>query len=146
FSDFDCSFCAKYAREVYPKIDQEYIKQAKVRYFFRDLPAPGETNAFFKARAARCAGRQAKFWEMHDLLFAIQGTPSGDLAQLGHSLGLDVEKFSECLAGEDYSENIQRSVAGARRMGVFGTPAFLIGTITEDGDFIRVTKVLVGNQ
>jgi protein-disulfide isomerase len=146
FSDFDCSFCGKYAREVYPLIDQDYVKPGKIRYFFRDLPAPGETNAFVKARAARCAGDQAKFWEMHDLLFATQGATAGDLPSLAQTLGLDREKFNECLATEKYAANIQRSVAMAKRMGIFGTPAFLIGTVTEDRDFLRVTKVLVGTQ
>ncbi len=146
FSDFDCSFCAKYAREVFPRLDQDYVKPGKIRYFFRDLPGPGETNALVKARAARCAGDQAKFWEMHDLLFAVQGTPAGDLAPLAQTLGLDIEEFNECLSTEKYAQNIQRSVAGAKRMGIFGTPAFLIGTLTEDRDFLRVTKVLVGTQ
>jgi protein-disulfide isomerase len=146
FSDFDCSFCGKYAREVYPSIDQDYVKAGKVRYFFRDVPAPGETNAFVKARAARCAGEQGKFWEMHDVLFGSQGTAAGDLIAFGHAVGLDAAKFDECLSSEKYSENIQRSVAGARRMGIFGTPAFIVGEITADGDFIRVSKVLVGAQ
>ena len=146
FSDFECSFCGKYARETYPQLDQDYIKPGKVRYFFRDLPAPGETNAFVKARAARCAGDQAKFWEMHDLLFATQAAPARDLTPLGQALGLDLAKFNECLESEKYADNIERSVTGARRMGIFGTPAFVIGTLTEDGDFIRVTKLLVGAQ
>jgi protein-disulfide isomerase len=146
FSDFDCSFCGKYARETYPRLDQDYVKPGKVRYFFRDLPGPGETNAFVKARAARCAGDQAKFWEMHDLLFATQAAPAGDLAPLGQTLGLDLARFNECLASEKYAENIERSVAGARRMGIMGTPAFIIGILTEDGNFIRVTKLLVGAQ
>src|ERR1041384_250291 len=58
YSDFDCSFCAKYANDIYPQIDNEYIQTGKIRYFFRDLPPPGDTNALFKARLARCAGEQ----------------------------------------------------------------------------------------
>jgi predicted DsbA family dithiol-disulfide isomerase len=61
-------------------------------------------------------------------------------------LELDAGRFNECVSSEKYLENIQRSAAGARRMGLFGTPAFLIGTITEDGDFVRVKKVLVGAE
>jgi hypothetical protein len=29
-------------------------------------------------------------------------------------------------------------------MGLYGTPAFLIGMVTDDGDFVRVSQVLVG--
>ena len=58
YSDFDCSFCAKYATEIYPLIDHAYIQSGQVKYYFRDLPGPEHLNALFKARVARCAGEQ----------------------------------------------------------------------------------------
>jgi protein-disulfide isomerase len=147
YSDFECSFCARYVREIYPKIDKDYIQSGKIKYFFRDLPAPGETNALFKARAARCAGEQGKFWEMHDRLFATQSDPAGgNMESHAQALALDAEKFGACLASGRYSDNIRLSVAGARRAGIYGTPAFLIGTVSEDGDFLRATNVLVGGE
>lgn len=147
YSDFECSFCAKYVREIYPRIDKDYVQSGRIKYFFRDLPAPGETNAWLKARAARCAGEQGKFWEAHDRLFATQAEPAGlDWALHAQALGLDGEKFKACLASDRYSENIRMSIAAARRSGIYGTPAFLIGTITDDGDFLRTTKVLVGGE
>jgi protein-disulfide isomerase len=147
YSDFECSFCAKYVREIYPRVDADYIKPGKIKYFFRDLPEPGQTNAMLKARAARCAGEQGKFWEMHDLLFAAQPALAGtELASCAQTLGLDTAKFNECLASERYQENIRLSMAGAKKIGIYGTPAFLIGTVTEDGDFLRATKVLVGGE
>jgi protein-disulfide isomerase len=145
YSDFDCSFCGRYARNVFPRIDQDYIQPGKVRYFFRDLPELTDTNAWFKARAARCAGDQGKFWEMHELLFREQSASGQDLITLAQTIGLEREPFNECVSSEKYLENIQRSVAGAKRMGLYGTPAFLIGTLTDDGDFVRVRKVLVGS-
>ena len=147
YSDFDCSYCAKYALEIFPKIDKDYIQSGKIKYFFRDLPAPGETNALLKARAARCAGEQGKFWEMHDRLFATQTEHAGpNLTSHAQALALDTEKFDACLASGRYSDNIRMSVAGARRAGLYGTPAFLIGTVSEDGDFVLATKVLVGGE
>lgn len=147
YSDFDCSFCARYAHDIYPKIAKDYIQTGKIKYFFRDLPGIGETNALLKARAARCAGEQGKFWEMHDRLFAAQSDPaSQNMEALAQALELDREKFSACLTSGRYSENIHLSVAGARRAGIYGTPAFLIGTVSEDGDFVVATKVLVGGE
>lgn len=146
YSDFDCSFCGRYARNVFPKIDADYVTTGKVRYFFRDLPEPNETNAWFKARVARCAGDEGKFWEMHDLLFATQSATPRDVLALASTLGLDAAKLNQCLSTEKYLVNIQRSAAGAKRMGLYGTPAFLIGTVSDDGDFVRVKKVLVGAE
>jgi len=146
YSDFDCSFCSKYARKVFPRIHEDYVKTGKVRYFFRDLPELEDTNAWLKARAARCAGDQGKFWEMHELLFALQGSPLQDPAALAQKLGLDPDSFAKCLSSGKYQENIQRSVDGAKGMGIFGTPAFLFGSVTKEGDFVWVKKVLIGAQ
>jgi len=147
YSDFDCSFCAKYAKDVYPRIDQDYVKPGKIRYFFRDLPPPGQTNALLKARTARCAGEQDKFWEVHDLLFTEPSVPVDQkLALQGPALGLDLDKLNQCLASGRYTENIERSASGAARLGIRGTPAFVIGTLSEDGDFLRSTNILVGGE
>src|SRR5205085_7770174 len=112
-----------------------------------DLPDPAQTNAFHKAEAARCASDQGKFWEMHDLLFAAQSAQNRqDLVSFAQGLGLDTEKFNQCMRSEKYAEAIRKSMADAKRMGIYGTPAQLIGTMSEDGDFVRVTKVLVGGD
>jgi protein-disulfide isomerase len=145
YSDFDCSFCAKYATEIYPLIDENYIKPGKVKYFFRDLLSPEYPNALFNARLARCAGEQGKFWEMHDRLFANPSAVTGqDFAPHAQALGLNTEKLRQCLASDRYTENIRSSTVGAARIGIRGTPAFLIGTVTADGDFLRTTNVFVG--
>jgi hypothetical protein len=38
YSDFDCSFCSKYVRDVYPRIEKEYIQSGKLKYFFETCP------------------------------------------------------------------------------------------------------------
>jgi len=144
YSDFDCSFCGRYAREIFPRLDEDYIKPGKLRYFFRDLPEPNETNSWFKARAARCAGDQGKFWELHDLLFKTQSATEKDVVSLAQTLGLNAESFNQCLSTEKYLSNIERSVAGAKRLGIFGTPAFLIGVVSDDENFVKVKRVLIG--
>jgi protein-disulfide isomerase len=147
YSDFECSYCGKYVRDTFPRIDAEYIKTGRIKYLFRDLPAPEHKNALAAAQAARCAGEQGKFWEMHDLLFASQvALAPADIQAFAQILGLDLDRFNECLASNKYAEAIRRSAAGAERSGVYGTPAFLIGTMSDDGNIIRATKVLVGGE
>lgn len=146
YSDFDCTFCAQYATNTLPLLDANYVTPGKIKYFFRDLPSPEHPNALFKARIARCAGDQGKFWEMHDYLFANQGKEGEDFSFVAQKLGMDVEKFRGCLSGENFSGNIRRSVIGAERMGIKGTPAFLVGTLTEDGRFFRPAKIFFGAE
>lgn len=147
YSDFDCTFCGRYALSIYPALDAKYVKTGKVKYFFRDLPMAEHPNALFKARVARCAGDQGKFWEMHDRLFADQ-KPLGtaDLAELIRSLSLDGAAFSECLTSEKFTQNIRMSANSAERMRINGTPAFLIGALSEDGNLLQATKVFLGAE
>ena len=145
YSDFECSFCGKYVRELYPRIDETYIKTGKIKYFFRDLPAPDHSNSALAAQAARCAGDQGKFWQMHDLLFAAQPALSEtNLVSYAESLGLDMPKFTACFSGANYADAIRQSSAGARSMGLHGTPSFLTGLMSDDGNFLRTTNVIVG--
>lgn len=53
-----------------------HIDTGKVRFVSRDLPLEFHPNAPAAANAARCAGEQHKFWELHD---AIMLDSSSDL-------------------------------------------------------------------
>lgn len=70
YSDFQCPFCARFAKEVFPQIEQRYVATGSVALAFRHLPLPIHPQALQAAAVAECAGRQGKFWEMHDRLFA----------------------------------------------------------------------------
>jgi len=147
YSDFDCTYCAKYATDIYPLLDQAYIQAGTVKYFFRDLPGPEHPNALFKARLARCAGDQDHFWEAHDRLFRDQRPLDGPgLTQFATDLGLDESALKACISGDNHLDAIQRSARLASGMRINGTPAFLIGTLSEDGSVLRAAKVVLGAE
>ena len=76
FTDYQCPFCESYFQQTYRRIETNYINTGKVRYVVRDMPLAiiGHKNAPKAAEAARCAGEQGKYWEMHDALFNGQST------------------------------------------------------------------------
>lgn len=147
YSDFDCSYCARYAKEIYPLLDHAYVQAGKVKYFFRDLPGPEHPNALFKARVARCAGEQDRFWEAHDRLFRDQRPFDGPgLAAFGQALGLEDAAFQACIGSDRYTEAIQRSADLAQNMRINGTPAFLVGVLSDDGNVLRASKIFLGAE
>lgn len=147
YSDFDCTFCAKYVQEIYPKLQSDYVKTGKVRYYFRDWPSSEHPRALQKAALARCAGEQGQFWEAHDFLFAEQkGFDPNDLAPMIQKLGLDGPSFMACASSGRYAELLRRSGATAERMRLRGTPAFLVGRISEDGRLLEVEKIFFGAE
>lgn len=147
YSDFDCDFCARWATTVFPKLREAYIETGKVKFFFRDLPEPGHPEALLKARLARCAGLQGRFWEMHDLLFAERRPlAASDFTAEARAVSVDHEPLAACLRDNRMTQVIQRSTAGATRMGIRGTPTFLVGVLTDNGDVLRVKRMLIGAE
>jgi len=148
YSDFDCSHCAKFAAEVFPRFQHRYLDGGKVRYYFRDLVGPADAQSLEKARIARCAGEQGKFWEMHDRLFMSQNLPPAEQSPvaLAQSLQLDTTQFSACLTSPRYVDAIAQISANARKMGIIGTPSFLIGTLSPDGIFFQAVQMKLGGE
>src|SRR5581483_2478146 len=73
FSDFECPFCGKYARDVFPLVRDQLVESGRVDYVFRNFPLEKiHHNALQASQRAECAGAQRKYWEMHDRIFARQ--------------------------------------------------------------------------
>jgi len=135
YADFECPYCGEYERTTFPQILSEYIATGKVKYFYRDLPLQMHARALPAARAARCAGEQGKYWEMHDSLLAKQNALSAPaLLDRAQTLGLDTAKFTECQSSDKYTADIQKSISEARGMGIEGTPTFFLGVVEPGGD------------
>ena len=79
------------------------------------------------AKAAEAAGKQGKFWEMHDKLFENQKamTDENFVAWAGE-LGLDVEQFKKDMADPALEKKITEQQAQGMKLGARGTPAFFI--------------------
>ncbi len=135
FSDFGCPFCRLHFQQAFAQIRRDYVEAGLVRYVYRDasagLQAPGESRA---AEAAKCAGEQGRFWEMHGALFtARQAAGMGELKRLARSLPLDQAEFDACLADRTYATSVRSDLDDARRLGVVATPTFFIGRSGADG-------------
>lgn len=127
FSDYECPFCGRAFQQTYPLIKENYIDTGKVRYVFRDFPLSFHPNAQKAAEAARCAGDQDKYWEMHDKLFQNQATLSVDnYKKWARELGLNGATFDSCLSSNKYADEVQADLAYGSSLGVSGTPAFFI--------------------
>jgi len=148
FTDFECPFCANYARGTYGQIVTEYVETGKVRYISRNFPLePPHTDAGRAAEAALCAKDQGRYWEARDRFLgnqralAVAGMPDHAAA-----LGLDLPSFRQCFESRKYKAAVDRDFAEGRDLGVRGTPTFFIGyTDPNDPSRIRAVKLLVGS-
>lgn len=134
FGDFNCPRCLQF----FPV--GQYLKEKysdKVKFYWRNFPVVKESSFDF-ALAGVCADRQGKFWEMHDLFFARQGTISlGDVENLAKEVGLDVEKFNVCLDHSLTMAQLRKDFFAAQDANVQGTPTFLINGYKIQGALTR---------
>lgn len=146
YSDFQCPFCGQFARETLPQLRERYIKTGKLLLVYRHMPLSSiHPYAAKAADAAECARQQGRFWQMHDALFTAQkNLDVAHITSLADAIGLDQKQFSSCLGAEP-NATVSSDLASARSVGVTGTPAFLIGTLTSN-KLVRVSEVLTGMQ
>lgn len=132
-ADFQCPFCARFAREVYPRIDSAFVRTGRVQWIFVNLPLPNHANAFAAAEAAMCAGGAGeKFWPMHDLLFDRQSKwaplpqSAATFTAYAKEVGVDVAAYQKCVDEDSTAALIVRDVLLSSSVKVTGTPAFSI--------------------
>lgn len=131
FADYECPYCARAAES----LEAARVKFGdKVRIVFRDFPLGFHQNAIPAAIAARCAGAQGKYYEMHDKLFADQKSldPATFKAHAA-AIGLDGAKFDACFADPTHMAAIAADQAAGKALGVEGTPAFFVNGIPMSG-------------
>lgn len=146
FSDFQCPFCARFVHETLPEIEKDYIKTGKLKYVFRDFPISGSHKDAFKAAlASGCALDQGKFWEMHDQLFENQTAFTVyNLTQRAEAIGLNKEKFQQCLNANEYETEVQGDFADGLKAGVNQTPTFFLGLTEPNSPKVKVLTVITG--
>jgi len=101
--------------------------------------------AFKAAEAARCAGEQGKFWEMHQRLFTNQSSLDSWEAH-AQAVGLGVAKFEGCLSSGKYAEAIRKDAAEGAKAGVTGTPAFFLAYTDPTSSKVKTVVRLSGAQ
>ncbi len=133
FADFSCPHCMEYHPTIQQLIDQ-YVRPGKAKFILRPETFVGGQYSEVAAEAALCAGKQGKFWEVHDALFQIQASEGytafnlDRMKTLSDSLKLNTSQFLSCITQQDTLPTIQQSYNLGEQLGVTGTPAVLYST------------------
>jgi protein-disulfide isomerase len=126
FSDFHCPFCKQLEdNNTLTQLLSKYGDQLKLVWI--DYPIDQLHPQARKAHeAARCAADQGKFWEYHKALYT-GGPKAGDqLKTEAQQVGLDPTSFEACFSSGKYQAAVQKDVDQAKRLGLTGTPTFLV--------------------
>ncbi len=150
FSEFQCPFCGKFARDTAPTLEEKYVADGTLRIEWRDFPylGPESTTA---ALAGRAAADQGRFWEFHDAMYADQLPPnSGKLDEehvttVAEDIGLDVAEFRSDLTSDRARKSVEADFREGQSLGVTGTPSFVInGTPVVGAQPTEVFEQVIG--
>ena len=141
FGDYQCHYCNVFFQSIEKDILKNYVDTGKVKIIFKDYNIIGE-DSVIASQGAHCANDQGLFWEYHDILYSNwTGENNGwasseNLAIFAQQIGLNMNKWSECMKKGSHSQIILKSNDDARALELTGTPAFFI--INSEG---KVTKL-----
>jgi protein-disulfide isomerase len=151
YADFQCPAClteTEVISRAWPQISD------KVKLVFRHYPLDTHQHAFLAARYAEAAGRQGKFWEMHDALYGSQaswsvaGDPTEMFDSFATALDLDMTQLKADIELTEVTNKILADQRGGTRAGVRATPSLyfngrLVSNPQSAGELVaRVNKAL----
>ena len=130
YADFQCPACAtehETMMRLWPEINED------AHLIFRHFPiTAAHPNTWTASLYAEAAGRQGRFWEMHDALFQTQSLWSGmrsveaEFDSYALELNIDLEQLHADMLDESIVEKIRADQRGGNAAGVRGTPAVFI--------------------
>ena len=124
WSDFQCPFCSRVVPTM-AEINKAYGDEVKIAFKHNALPMHNRAKP--AALAAEAAGKQGKFFAMHDLLFAnAKELTDENFAKWATELGLDVERFNRDMTDPAIGKKVDDNQKQGATLGARGTPAFFV--------------------
>lgn len=123
FFDYNCGYC----RKAFPEVAKLMEKDKKIRLILKEFPilSKGSVEA---SRVALAAKIQGKYWEFHSAMLQSRGQASEASAlRTAEKLGLDMAKLKRDMASAEVKKEIEDTRKLASRIGIQGTPHFIVG-------------------
>ncbi|WP_158749073.1 thioredoxin domain-containing protein [Acidobacterium sp. S8] len=138
YGDYECPYCHQ-AYFIVKELQEQLGDQ--LCFVFRNFPLTTvHPHAQHAAEAAEAAGRQHKFWEMHDTLYEHHEALSDKyLKAYATQVGLDLARFNQEMAAHGYAVRVREDFLSGVRSGVNGTPTFFINDVRHDGSYDLVS-------
>lgn len=157
YSDFQCPACKSFAEYMMEEIEASGSANSsimkKVTFVYRHFPLTQHAQAEPAAFAAEAAGKQGKFYEYADVLFAKQKEwvenkdASKKFEEYAKKLGLDLNKFNSDRESKEVRNKVSADLQSGLKFEVNATPTFYLngkklGPINSFEDFIKPLRDL----
>jgi protein-disulfide isomerase len=125
YQDYECPFCRALEPEI-SRLIQSDSSFTSVKITIKQLPLSIHKRSFEAAVAAVCSADQGLFREMHARLVEDQDHSDHGLEQSAAAVGLDINRFDQCMHSDKAAQAVLRDMDDARLEGVEATPTVFI--------------------
>jgi formate-nitrite transporter family protein len=129
FGDFQCPPCGMLSGPI-NQLEQDF--RPRLRVIFRHFPLTMHQHAREAALACEAAGRQNRFWQMHDVLYREQAvwSKSADVRPLFDTyagmLGLKIDRFKKDMESDEVKRRVAADQEQGAALGITITPTIFI--------------------
>jgi protein-disulfide isomerase len=126
-----CPHCARFNRDVFPKLKSEFIDTGKVRYVFREFPLNIKDVACSMVARNIAKNDSAKYFAVIDVMFRQQDElvkkTTDTLKQIARQAGISDQAVEDCLKDQATLDKIQADQKFAIDvLRIEGTPTFFV--------------------
>lgn len=122
FFDYNCPYCRRAAPVLFELIEEN----PDLRIIMREWPILGPDSEL-AARASLAATQQDKFEAFHEALMAQPRANTVMIRRAAEQAGLDYDQLQADMDAPEVDAHIAKSHDLARKLGISGTPTFMIG-------------------
>lgn len=123
FFDYNCPYC----KRSFPTITSLLKDDNKVRVVMKEFPILGP-GSVFASRAAIASIEQGKYWQFHEAMMLAQGkVDEPRVMTIAKQVGLDTDRLTKDMKADSVTAIIDKNNTLAQKLGINGTPAFVIG-------------------
>ena len=125
FMDYRCGYC----RRAFPEVTELVESDGGIRFVVKEFPILGEESVIASrfAVAVKQIEGDAAYKAVHDALMSFKGSVSETpLRRMAGTLGLDTDAIFAHMDSDAVTEVIAANHALARKLGISGTPAFVM--------------------
>jgi len=134
YGDYQCPHCG-HAYPIVKQLQEQFGDSLKL--VFRNFPLRNiHPLAAAAAIAAEAAGKQGRYWEMHDVIFENQrDMHPGSFSEFAKELGLELEQFEIDRRDREIISKVEEDFESGIMSGVNGTPTFFINGARYNGNW-----------
>ena len=131
YASYSCSHCASFYKDLYKRINKNFIKTGKVKFIYRDFPL--DAPSLKASQLVHCTKELKKKKELIEILFSSQANWAynedylQNLEKIAARTGMSKNIFNQCVKNEKLEDQILAiRLDAAQNFKINSTPSIIV--------------------